>query len=111
VISRATGLFSIYRGLTTNDSGDEIDDNTDPTYVDIPLALRNAGNSTNPPNTATPRSIATFVGRAQSDLDLQAEDRLQDQQRDVWYVVVGQPRAPLSSTRNSDLQFEAHRVR
>ena len=110
MISRATGLFSIYRGATTNLSGDTVDDNTDPIYVDIPLALHNNTVTEESPNTNSPRTIAGYLGRASSGTDLQANDRLQDQNTGALYVIDGVPRAPLSSTRNSDLQFVVHRV-
>lgn len=110
MLSRATGLFSVYRGTTTNDSGDTVDDNTDPLYVDIPLGLRNSASPlSESPNTNSPRTISPLVGRASSDQDLLANDRLQDQYTGLLYVI-DWVRAPYSSTRNSDLEFGLHRV-
>lgn len=109
MLARATGLFSIYRGTTTNLSGDVVDDNTNPLHVDVPLSLHNAAIRSDNPNSATPRSIGGLTGRASSNLDLRTEDRIQHQVTGYLYVV-DWVRAPASSTRNSDLRFECHRV-
>lgn len=109
MLSRATGLFSIYRGTATNDSGDEIDDNEDPTQVDVPLGLRNATRVEGDPTTATPRLIRYLRGTASPTLDLQAQDRIKNQVTGSFYVV-DTVVEPLSSTGHSDLRFEAHRV-
>jgi len=108
MISRATGLFTIYRGTTTNDSGDEIDG----AYIaasGVPLALRNEGTASEGLNTDTPRQITRLAGRATSGADLRARDRIKDEATGEYFQVDWIV-APLSSTRNSDLQFGAHRV-
>jgi hypothetical protein len=107
--ARATGLFSIYRGTTTNASGDTIDDNTTATATGVPIALHNNSVTEESPNTESPRTISVYLGRATRTLDLRANDRIKDEATSVFYVVDGQPRAPLGSTRNSDLGFVAHR--
>lgn len=109
MLSRATGLFSIYRGTTTNASGDTVDDNINPLAVDVQLALRNSARLFEPPSTDSPRTVSTFYGRAGKEVDLQSNDRIQDQETLILYVVRWVS-APLSSTRISDLMFEAHRV-
>ena len=108
MISRATGLFSIYRGAATNTSGDEIDH---PYLVlaNVPLSLRNSSTISDNPNTATPRTITAFRGRGSSSLGLRANDRIIDQATEESFLV-DSVSAPRSSTRNSDLQFVAHRV-
>jgi hypothetical protein len=107
MIARATGSFSIYRGTTTNTSGDEIAAD----YLiasDVPLSLHNSGAIEGPANTATPRTITSIRGRATVGTDLQAEDRIEDAYGVRYVVDTVTP--PLSSTRNSDLSFVVHRV-
>jgi len=108
MISRANGLFSIYRGTTENASGDIIDG----AYLvasDVPLALRNADTTSEALSTETPRTIGRFRGRASSGTDLRTFDRIKDQATGEYFTV-DSVRAPRSSTRNSDLEFGAHRV-
>jgi hypothetical protein len=109
MITRATGLFSLYRASTTNSSGDTVDDNVNPLAVDIPLGLRNATRIEGDPNTATPRVIKYLRGTATVGTDLQAQDRIENQITGTFYVI-DVVVEPLSSTGNSDLRFEAHRV-
>lgn len=106
--ARATGLFTIVRGTTTNASGDPVDHD----YVaarDVPLGLRNASITESNPNTATPRIIKFIRGTASPDIDLRVQDRIVNQDTETRYVV-DTVNEPLSSTRNSDLRFECHRV-
>jgi hypothetical protein len=108
MLARATGLFRIYRGTTENTSGDEVAADY-PIASDVPLALHNSSVTEYPPNTATPRTINAIRGRAGVGTDLQVEDRIEDQNGGQRYVV-DTISEPLSSTRNSDLAFTAHRV-
>ena len=107
--ARATGLFSIYRGTTTDSSGDDVDDNTTATAIDVPLALHNLSVLEDNPDTALARTITAIRGRATRGTDLRVQDRIKDQATGVFYVV-DTVAAPLSSTRNSDLSFSVHRV-
>jgi hypothetical protein len=109
MLARATGLFSIYRGTTTNSSGDPVDDNVTTTATDVPMALHNNTVIEGDPDTATPRVITAIRGRATRGTDLRAQDRIKDQATGLFYVV-DTVSAPLSSTRNSDLGFSCHRV-
>jgi hypothetical protein len=108
MISRATGLFSIYRGTDTNDSGDEIDV---PVKVasDIPMGVRNRSSNFEGPNADTPRQTGLFTGRASHDVDLRRQDRIKDQVTGAYFQVEWVSE-PASSTRNSDLMFGLHRV-
>lgn len=108
MLSRATGLFSIYRGTTTNDSGDE----TDGAYLvatSIGLSLRNTTTSGESLTTDTPRQISRLAGRAPAGTDLRQFDRIQNQTTSEYFQV-DWVREPASSTGNSDLAFGAHRV-
>jgi hypothetical protein len=128
MLSRATGLFSIYRGTTTNSSGDLTEDNTTAVSEDAPwpddepwvpmqawnsysvtIALHNQSVVEDNPNTATARVVTAIRGRATRGTDLRVQDRIKDQATGIFYVI-DTVIAPLSSTRNSDLGFSCHRV-
>jgi hypothetical protein len=107
MIARAVDLFAIYRGTTENDSGDEVAAD----YLvntAVPLALHNFTITETDPNTATPRTVTGIRGRADRTTDLQPEDRIEDPLGRRYVIDTVTP--PLSSTRNSDLAFTAHRV-
>ena len=109
MLARATGIFSIYRRTDTNDSGDEVEDNTAPLYTDVAMALHNQSQLEDNPNTAYGRVITAIRGRATVGTDLLARDRIKNQVTGVFYVV-DTIVPPLSSTANSDLGFSCHRV-
>lgn len=105
---RATGSFSIFRGTTTNDSGDVIDGD----YLvqsDVALSLRNATTIAESLTTDTPRQTDRLVGRGAPGLDLRQFDRIRNQDTGQIFQV-DWVREPASSTRNSALAFGAHRV-
>ncbi len=107
MIGRATGRFTIYRGTTTNDSGDTIDGD----YIvasDVVLGLRNATRVEGDPTTA-PRTVRYIRGTATPGTDIRAQDRIKDQDSGLRYVV-DTVEPGLSSTRNTDLRFDCHRV-
>jgi hypothetical protein len=106
--ARATGRFTIYRGTSTNDSGDTVDGD----YIvasDVILGLRNTTVTEGDPTTATPRVIKFIRGTATTGTDLRAQDRIKNQETGIRYVI-DTVEEGLSSTRNHDLRFEAHRV-
>lgn len=108
MIIRATGLYTVLRGTSTNASGDEVDHN----YIEavhVPLALHNFQVIESQPNSATPRVITGLRGRAMSGTDLRPQDRLINETSGQRYLV-DTVSEPLSSTRNSDLGFTCHRV-
>jgi hypothetical protein len=94
----ATTLVSLYRGGSTNDYGDEVDDNTTADAEHIPASVIEQRQTIADPTTGTPRTVRVTVGRVRSGVDVRTGDRLRDERSGDLYVVEGvaQPASPVA---------------
>lgn len=84
----ASTLVSILRGTTTNQWGDEVDDpNANAVAVGVPADIAVTNTNAFDPTSQTVRTIRSISGAIQSDTDITANDRLQDEATGVVYIV------------------------
>src|SRR4051812_25658429 len=83
----ATSSASIYRGTTTDDYGDTVDDDTTPIRTGVPVSLLEQTNTVIPADGSTPSVVRYVAGRVAAGTDIKDGDRLLDERAGAKYAV------------------------
>lgn len=87
MLTAANGIFAVYRDTTTDDYGDEVDDNTTPTLTGIPARITEQTRRVTTAADPTPRTIRWLVGRVELGTDIRADDRMINEQTGAVFLV------------------------
>jgi hypothetical protein len=105
----ASCVGSIYRGTTTDEFQDVVDDNTTPAASGVLARVETRNVRVLDQNTQTPTTVRRPVARMQSDTDIRAGDRYRCTRHGVTYAVLSATQ-PSKSGRESDLIVELQEV-
>jgi hypothetical protein len=93
----ATTTVTVMRGTTTDEYGDEADNNAVPIASGVPIALTEQDGRTFVPAEQRTTRVRRYVARAKPDSGIRPNDRLRDEVDGVVYLVeaVVEPSLPI----------------
>jgi hypothetical protein len=100
-----THTVSVFRGTTTDDFGDPMDDNTTPVKTGVLVSIGQRSRRVQAANDQTPRVVRHYTGYADPTEDIRRNDRLIDQSGRVYLVDNTDTSAPVSGFQ-PDLELE-----
>jgi len=104
-MATANCTCSVYRDVEVDGYADTVDDNTTPTYTEVPASIREQTRRVWDQATATPRVVRSASGRVPAGTDVREADRVVNDQTGATYLVdaVG---APPDVSHGADLYLE-----
>jgi hypothetical protein len=100
---------TILRGTTTNQFGDEIDDNQ-PLVQHLPVFLAETGKTVQDPSTPTPRTIRQITCTVPQYVGITNEDRIKDEATGDTYIIIGVTTPPTIIGAPVDLVLDLKRI-
>jgi hypothetical protein len=108
----ATTRGALMRGTTTDDLGDEVDDNATPVsgFDDFPMSLIERDRAEFDVATNTLRVVRELVARVPSSVPVDDGDRIKDLRDDAVYAVDGFRRTPRGISGRSSVTMTVRRT-